>query len=218
MGKKGRNKLNYRVSGNGHPVVFLHGFLESNTMWDYLNFKTKFKKICFDLPGHGNSPLDMEQPLTIRSMAKDVKIELDEIHVVFVPGSGCYGHNGADDAAYDAALIARAIPGKPILLKWTREDEHAWEPYGSAMVCELRASLDKDGRVVDWSHESYGDTHMGRPTPGRSGSPAEKLLSTHLQEKPLAWPIMPPTMGAHVGVHRNLEPLYNFPNPRLVKN
>jgi nicotinate dehydrogenase subunit B len=156
-------------------------------------------------------------PLRV-AMAEALKMKTDDIHVAFVPGSGCYGHNGADDAAYDAALIARAIPDKPILLKWTRDDEHAWEPYGSAMVCELRASLSKDGRVLDWSHESYGDTHMGRPTPGRSGSPAEKLLSTHLQENPLAWPIMPPTMGPHVGVHRNLEPLYNFPNPRLVKN
>ena len=156
-------------------------------------------------------------PLRV-AMAEALKMKTDNIHITFVPGSGCYGHNGADDAAYDAALIARAIPGKPILLKWTRDDEHAWEPYGSAMVCELRASLGEDGRVIDWSHESYGDTHMGRPTPGRSGSPAEKLLSTHLQEDPLAWPIMPPTMGAHVGVHRNLEPLYNFPNPRLVKN
>jgi pimeloyl-ACP methyl ester carboxylesterase len=79
MGKKGHNKLNYRVSGNGHPVVFLHGFLESNTMWDYLNFKIKFKKIRFDLPGHGNSPLDLEQPLSISSMARDVKIQLDEM-------------------------------------------------------------------------------------------------------------------------------------------
>ena len=156
-------------------------------------------------------------PLRV-AMAEALKMKTDDINVAFVPGSGCYGHNGADDAAYDAALIARAIPNRPILLKWTRDDEHAWEPYGSAMVCELRASLGKDGRVVDWSHESYGDTHMGRPAPGRSGSPAEKLLSTHFQEDPLAWPIMPPTMGAHVGVHRNLEPLYNFPKPRLIKN
>ena len=79
MGRKGYNKLNYRVSGNGHPVVFLHGFLESITMWDYLDFKTQFKKIRFDLAGHGNSPLDLEQPLSIRSMAKDVKIQLDEM-------------------------------------------------------------------------------------------------------------------------------------------
>jgi len=152
------------------------------------------------------------------AIAEALGMKTNVIHIVFVPGSGCYGHNGADDAAYDAALIARAMPNTPILLKWTREDEHAWEPYGTAMVCELRASLGKDGRVIEWSHESYGDTHMGRPAPGISGSPAEKLLSTHLQEKSLPWPIMPPTMGAHVGIHRNLEPLYNFPNPRLVKH
>ena len=152
------------------------------------------------------------------AMAEALGMELDDIHIVFVPGSGCYGHNGADDAAYEAGLIARAIPGKPILLKWTRDDEHAWEPYGSAMVCKMQASLGKDGKVVAWSHESYSDTHMGRPAPGRLGSPAEKLLSTHFQENSLDWPIMPPTMGPHVGIHRNLEPLYNFPNPRLVKN
>jgi nicotinate dehydrogenase subunit B len=156
-------------------------------------------------------------PLRI-AMAEALKMEVNNIHIAYEPGSGCYGHNGADDAAFDAALIARAIPGKPILLKWTRDDEHAWEPYGSAMVCELRGSLGPDGKVINWSHESYGDTFMGRPAPGRSGSPAEKLLSTHFMEDPLAWPIMPPTMGAHVGVHRNLEPLYNFPDPRLVKN
>jgi nicotinate dehydrogenase subunit B len=152
------------------------------------------------------------------AIAEALKMEVDALHIAYEPGSGCYGHNGADDAAFDAALIARAIPNKPILLKWTRDDEHAWEPYGSAMVCELRGSLGPDGRVIDWSHESYGDTFMGRPAPGRSGSPAEKLLSTHFMEGPLDWPIMPPTMGAHVGVHRNLEPLYNFPEPRLVKN
>jgi CO/xanthine dehydrogenase Mo-binding subunit len=152
------------------------------------------------------------------AMAEALKMQIGDIRVKFVPGPGCYGHNGADDAAFEAALIARAIPNHPILLKWSRDDEHAWEPYGSAMVCELRASLNSEGKIIDWSHESFGDTHMGRPTPGRSGSPAEKLLSTHLLDDPLEWPIMPPTMGAHIGVHRNLEPLYNFPEPRLVKN
>lgn len=152
------------------------------------------------------------------AMAEALKLDLESVHVRYVPGSGCYGHNGADDAAFDAALIARAIPDTPILLKWTRDDEHAWEPYGSAMVCEMRASLDRDGKIIDWSHESYGDTFMGRPAPGRAGSPAEKLLSTHYLAEPLDWPLAPPVMGAHVGVHRNLEPLYTIPNPRLVKN
>ncbi len=152
------------------------------------------------------------------AIADALEMEPGDVHVRFVPGAGCYGHNGADDAAFDAALCAVAVPGTPILLKWTRDDEHAWEPYGSAMVMELRASIDGDGRIVDWSHESYGDTFMGRPAPGRAGTPAEKLVSTHFMEDPIDWPVPPPTMGAHVGIHRNLEPLYKFPGPRLVKN
>ena len=152
------------------------------------------------------------------AVAEALNMSIQDINVIFEFGSGCYGHNGADDAAFDAALIAMEIPNTPILLKWTREDEHAWEPYGTAMSCELRGSLDAEGNIIDWSHESFGDTHMGRPASGRAGSPAEKLVSTHLKENPLDWPVMPPTMGAHVGIHRNLEPLYQFPKTRLVKH
>ena len=74
-------------------------------------------------------------------------LEMDEarIRVVHSEGAGCYGHNGADDVALDAALVARARPGRPISLKWTRWDEHAWEPYGSAMLLKLQASLSPRG-------------------------------------------------------------------------
>ena len=61
------------------------------------------------------------------------------IRVRHVIGPGCYGHNGADDAAFDAALLARACPGRAVLLKWSRADEHRWEPYGAPGVVELRA-------------------------------------------------------------------------------
>lgn len=152
------------------------------------------------------------------AMAEALGMETEDIHVIFAPGAGCYGHNGADDAAFDAALVARAVPGTPILLKWTRDDEHAWEPYGSAMVCELRGSLDEDGKIMDWSHEAYGDTFIARPVPGKGTTRASKLLSTHYLEEPIDWPIIAPVMGPHVGVHRNLDPLYTIPNARLVKN
>src|SRR3546814_12692248 len=61
------------------------------------------------------------------SLAALLHLDADTVHVAHVPGAGCYGHNGADDAALDAALVARAIPGRPVLLKWSRADEHAWE-------------------------------------------------------------------------------------------
>src|SRR5207248_9266601 len=58
----------------------------------------------------------------------------ERVHCIHMEGSGCYGHNAADDVAADAALVARAVPGKPVRVQWMREDEHAWEPYGPAMI------------------------------------------------------------------------------------
>ena len=142
----------------------------------------------------------------------------DDIHIIHTPGAGCYGHNGADDAVFDAALIARAIQGVPILLKWSRDDEHAWEPYGSAMFIKLRGSIDPNGKIIDWNHESYSDTFNMRPMPMSEGSPAGKLLGANYLAEPIDRPEPQPAMGKNVGIHRNLDPLYIFPKRRLVKN
>ena len=140
----------------------------------------------------------------------------DKVTVQFVPGSGVYGHNGADDAAFDAAIIARHIQGHPILLKWTRDDEHSWEPYGSAMQCEIQASIDKNGKISSWSHETYADTFLTRPIAGKQ--PATRMVSAHYIEDALPWPIAEPMMVPHGGIHRNMEMLYEMPEPRLIKN
>jgi CO/xanthine dehydrogenase Mo-binding subunit len=150
------------------------------------------------------------------SEALDTPIEA--IKVIHAIGAGCYGHNGADDAALDAALVARAHPGTPILMKWTRADEHGWEPYTTAMVMELQASLDANGKVLAWSHESYGDTHNMRPRSTGNKSGAARLLAARYLADPVPPPVAAPSMGHHVGIHRNQEPLYNFANQRLVKN
>ncbi|MFN2284196.1 MAG: 2Fe-2S iron-sulfur cluster-binding protein, partial [Anaerolineae bacterium] len=84
------------------------------------------------------------------------------IRVIHKDGPGCYGHNGADDAAFDAVLLARAVPGRPVSLKWMRADEHAWEPYGTATVITMQASLDQRGDVIAWSHDVYSNTHLSR--------------------------------------------------------
>lgn len=140
----------------------------------------------------------------------------DKVTVQFVPGSGVYGHNGADDAAFDAAIIARHIKGYPILLKWTRDDEHSWEPYGSAMQCEIQASIDKNGKISSWSHETFADTFLARPITGKQ--PATRMVSSHYIEDALPWPIAEPMMVPHGGIHRNMEMLYEMPEPRLIKN
>ena len=152
------------------------------------------------------------------ALAETFDMAQDAIRIVHAPGAGCYGHNGADDAALDAAIVARALPGAPVLLKWTREEEHAWEPYGTCMSMDLRASVDAGGKIVAWSHESFGDTFMMRPRSGPDKVGPARLLSTRFLADPLTPPVMGPAMGPHIGIHRNLDPLYDLPGKRLVKH
>jgi CO/xanthine dehydrogenase Mo-binding subunit len=80
-----------------------------------------------------------------------------------VDGAGGYGHNGADDAAMDAAMLALATPGRPVQLVWSRPDELGWAPFGSAAVINLSARCAADGTVLAWRHELVSGSYMGRP-------------------------------------------------------
>ena len=96
-------------------------------------------------------------------LVKALKMPARDMRCIHVEGSGCYGHNGADDVALDAALLARAVPGKPVRLQWMRDDEFAWEPYGAAMAMQAKASLDAEGNIVDWHYELWSNAHSTRP-------------------------------------------------------
>ncbi len=152
------------------------------------------------------------------TLAEVLDLPAGDITIHHALGSGCYGHNGADDAAFEAVLVARAFPGRPILLKWTREDEHAWEPYASAMAVELRASLDAAGQVIHWAGDCYSDTHLGRPRAGPDKAGPARLLTSRFREQALAPWLPKPSFGYHAGLHRNLDPYYTFPERRLVKH
>ena len=152
------------------------------------------------------------------AIAEALELDPQSVTVVHAPGAGCYGHNGSDDAAFEAVLLARAHPGRPVLLKWSREDEHAWEPYGSAMRIELGARIASDGRVQYWSHETYSATHVMRAWPGLAGPQAGKFLAPRYLANPLPAPRPIPSLGAHGGIHRNATPPYAFPETRIVKH
>jgi nicotinate dehydrogenase subunit B len=139
-------------------------------------------------------------------------VEEGRIAVIHMDGAGCYGHNGADDAALDAALLARAIPGRPVRVQWTREDEFSWEPYGPAMVVKLKADLDAQGNVVGWTEDIWSNSHSTRPN-GLGG--INLLAAWHLAQpfKPSP-PRNPPLPGG--GSHRNGIPIYEFPNERVT--
>jgi len=80
------------------------------------------------------------------------------VRVVFTEGSGCYGHNGADDVAGDAALLSQAV-GRPVRVQWSREDENAWEPEGPAMLFEMAGAVGADGKISAWTYDAWTPTH-----------------------------------------------------------
>jgi len=144
------------------------------------------------------------------ALARTLKLDAAAISVKHVQGPGCYGHNGADDAAADAAVIAMRRPGQPVRVRWRREEEFGFEPVSPAMVVTARAALDETGKPADWTTEIWSGRHTSRP-----GGGGNLLAAEALPDPPPPPPAVegPPPPGAGT---RNGEPLYAFPAKRIV--
>ena len=139
------------------------------------------------------------------ALAQLLGVAPQNVHVIHVEGSGCYGHNGFDDAAGDAVLLARAV-GKPVRVQWMRQDEHGWEPKGPAMLIDLRGAVDGQGKVLAWDYHVWTPTHTTRP-----GGMAANLLPGQLVE-----PAPPPARNGYVGGDRNARTNYSFANQHVT--
>lgn len=148
---------------------------------------------------------------TTEAIAKMLGLPKEKVRGQHMQGAGCYGHNGADDAAADAALLARALPGRPVRVQWSREDEHAWEPYGPAMVTRVHAGVDARGDVLEWDYELWSTSHGTRP----GGEPGNLLAGRSLAA-PFDRPV-PKNGGApNYAADRNAIPLYAFPGQKVT--
>jgi len=147
-----------------------------------------------------------------RELNKVLGVPEANITCTHVEGAGCYGHNGADDVALDAILVARATGGRPVKLQWMRDDEFSWEPYGSAMVMKMRARLDESGSIVDWRHELWSHPHSTRPI----SNPGGNLLAGWHIAKPVAQAPSPNIPQPAGGADRNAVPSYDFPSQQIV--
>jgi nicotinate dehydrogenase subunit B len=142
-------------------------------------------------------------------LALVLKLPAENITVEHLEGAGCYGHNGADDVALDAVLLAKAAGGRPVRVQWSREDEMTHAPFGAAMAIEIEADLDAQNEIVDWRHSIWGNGHVARP--GRAALPA--LLAGTEIANPFPRTIATnPPQATGGGADRNSVPLYDFPS------
>ncbi|HEY1425482.1 MAG TPA: molybdopterin cofactor-binding domain-containing protein [Caulobacteraceae bacterium] len=145
-------------------------------------------------------------------LARVCGLEPANIKVIHTQGAGTYGHNGSDDAAMDAAVIAVRRPGKPIRVLWRREDEFGHEPVGTAMHVELTAELDAGGKIADYAAEIWSGSHTG----GRGRCLAETALGLPAPP-PAPPPNLPPGVRFSGGI-LNAIPSYDIPARRVTEH
>jgi len=121
-----------------------------------------------------------QAPHDLRSqIANMLSMKDGDVHVIYVEGSGCYGRNGHEDAAGDAALLARSM-GHPVRVQWMRDEEHGWDPKGPPTLMDLEAGLDNEGKVVAWYSQLYvpegGGGNVKLLAAEAAGLPCEKGL------------------------------------------
>jgi nicotinate dehydrogenase subunit B len=150
-----------------------------------------------------------------RDLALAFALPVDSVAVCHADGAGCYGHNGADDVAFDAAWLAQHADGRPVRLQWTRRQEMANSPMGCAMTVGVEAAIDDDGNLVSWQQEVWSQGHGTRPGRGKTptllgawqtGDPAPVTMAVN----------QPPNTGG--GSDRNATPPYEVPQVRVVNH
>ncbi len=136
---------------------------------------------------------------------------VETISVRHAQGAGCYGHNGADDAALDAALVAQMVPNRPIRVQWRRVEEFGFEPVSTAQVVTIRARLDAQGRPADWTAEIWAGSHVQRPAMGGNMLAHEALPTPPPDPRPSD----PPEANGGGGT-RNALTLYGIHAKRII--
>ena len=140
-------------------------------------------------------------------IARALDLDPESVTVHHVEGAGCYGHNPADDVAYDAVLLSRAVAGSPVLVTWSREDELGWGPLGPAMVVDLSTSFADDGHLTRWDWNGYGNGHSSRPS--TLPSPSLLAFADQLGGSPIP-PANDPPLTSGGGTARNAQPAYDI--------
>lgn len=143
--------------------------------------------------------------LTRGSLATMLGMKPNQVRLIWVEGSGCYGQNGSDDVSGDAALLSQLV-GKPVRVQWMRRQEHQWEPKGAAMSMSVKGGLDARGQIVGWDYAVWSPNHALRPFYDMAGN----MLAGEALGMPARY--------LQAGADRDARPSYAFANSRVVLN
>ncbi len=135
-----------------------------------------------------------------KQLAKMLDLTPEDVRCIYIEGSGCYGRNGHEDAAADAALIAKEL-GKPVRVQWSRADEHGWDPKGPPTLLEHKAALDDKGNVAAWESLVY--------IPDRPKGFEVTLVAAELSG-------LPKDSAFPGNIHQSLAIPYSFPNVKAT--
>jgi CO/xanthine dehydrogenase Mo-binding subunit len=116
-------------------------------------------------------------------LAQMFSLPAANVRCIYVEGAGCYGRNGHEDAAGDAAMLAKAV-GKPVRVQWSRADEHGWDPKGPPTLIDLRAGMDASGNVTAWESEVF----VPQAGPGGLDVPLVAATLAALPQQAVAFP------------------------------
>jgi len=137
-----------------------------------------------------------------RDLAMTFGVPADKVRCLYFDGAGCYGRNGHEDAAADAALLAREM-GRPVRVQWMRHDEHGWDPKGPPTLVDVAGGLDAAGNVVAWQSQFW----IPKVTLITEGVPFVAATLADLPRKPTLNP---------GNVFQNSAPSYTFANVHAV--
>ncbi len=136
------------------------------------------------------------------AFARILGLPKEKVRLIYLDGAGCYGMNGHEDAAADAALVSKVL-GRPVRVQWSREDEHGWDPKGPPQLLDLQAALDDRGEIVAWQAQAWLPANT-------AGLPNIPLLA------PEAAGIEQAIGQASGLIHQNTDPPYRIPNVEAV--
>ena len=150
-----------------------------------------------------------------RDLALAFDVPVQQVQVSHVEAAGCYGHNGADDVAWDAAWLARQVPGRPVRVQWTRQAEFGHAPLAPAMAVRIDAAVGANGQLIDWTQTVWGHGHGTRP--GRGKTPALLGAWQTAQPSPVTLAVNA-AMAVGGGSERNAQPPYTIPSVKVINH